>query len=283
MTKNFVEKVLILVCMFSSSSLLSACGSNLESATDSTPNMPAEDVTQVAPPTETAAEPQEFLGEDVFFDRFMKVLPNISKDYGFDTTALPTKQSGLTRQFSVDQVNPGRCAELATLVNVGFDATGGPLQYVMTMDSWWSETDNTIVAGKSRNDFLEATKITIPECEKFQVKRDSPAVINFTPTQDTLNYTIEKTESISEDTLLIAFTAKGQAQVDTQRISSSRSGYMDDKQLNGYLMARQVGENLVTFLHVHVGYGERSPKPLVSQSDFERHSLEVMRALHEEP
>jgi hypothetical protein len=241
--------------------LSTACGSNAQEAlpitnSEDTEQQAAEttdaevaigDVSETpedTPAPEAQDEPL-YIGNDASFDYLIEVRDNRPKAWRIDDDALPTKQE-VTGRVTPDMVNPERCTQLASLSEAGYLAQEGPLQYVTDSDIN-DEADDFIVVGQAPLGILQEVTETIPDCSTFSVSRQSPSVIDNTPTQDVMTYQLEAEEQ-PNGYLLIQFTGEGTVQITDTNYTCLSQGNRDcmyDKSIRGFRLFRQDGENLV--------------------------------------
>lgn len=192
---------------------------------------------------ESGDEPM-YVGNDAAFDFLVNIRDNLPRRWRIDTEALPTKQEVSSRVLP-ELVSPERCAQLASVAEVGYLVQEGPLQYVNDGDSE-DEADDFIVVGQAPLGVLEEIKTVVPKCATFAISRQSPAVIDNSPSQDVMTYEIE-VEALANGYVLVQFAANGVVQIADRNYACLSQGNRDcmyKRSVLGYRLIRQDGETL---------------------------------------
>lgn len=204
-----------------------------------------------------------YIGNDPAFDLLVEIRDESGAALGIDLTSLPTKQEITTRVRS-EMVNPERCLDLASLLESGYLASEGPLQYIFDGNTD-DERDNFVVLGRAPEGALLAVTGTASECKTFSVSRQSPSVIDNSPTQDAMTYIVEVRSLESEDVFL-DFSSKGVVQKvdpDYRCLSQGTKDCMFERSTRGFRLLRQIGENLIVVGATSVeDYGSTASKPM---------------------
>lgn len=258
-TRNYCRSILVGAAL-AGALVLSACSSG-ESGTDASleteapsqasatptedtePDKAATSTTEPSAAEETPAEPL-YIGNDAAFDYLVGVRDSLPQGWRIDTEALPAKQE-VTGRVRPEMVNPERCAQLASLAEAGYLAEEGPLQYI-TDANLEDDADDFIVVGQAPLGILQDITAVLPDCSTFAVSRQSPSVIDNTPTQDVITYQVEA-ETLDNGYLLLQFTAEGVVQItdtDFTCLSLGNRDCMYDKSIRGYRLIRQDGETM---------------------------------------
>lgn len=211
---------------------------------DSSESAPVEDL-QGETPSPRASEPPLYMGNDTAFDLLVDMRDTMPKKWRIDTEALPTKLE-VTSRVLTEMVSPERCADLASVVEGGFLVEEGPLQFISDPDPDDS-FDNFVIVGQAPVGALEEMLTAADKCATFDVARESPSVINSSPTTDRMTYSLEA-QSLDDGSVLLKVTGDGEVQqVDKNyRCLNEGDGYcMYRKSVNALRHLRQSGENLI--------------------------------------
>jgi hypothetical protein len=194
--------------------------------------------------TPEAPEGPLYIGNDASFDFLVDIRDNVPRRWRIDREALPTKQEVSSRVLPA-MVNPERCAQLASFAEAGYLVQEGPLQYITDGD-FEDEADDFIVVGQAPLGILEDIAAVISKCATFAISRQSPSVIDSTPTQDVMTYEV-KAKTLDSGYMFIQFMADGVVQITDKNYACLSQGNRDcmyKRSVLGYRLIRQDGETL---------------------------------------
>lgn len=213
--------------------------------TDQPSESPSVQTRQDQAPSPQESEPPLYMGNDAAFDLLVAMRDSIPRKWRIDADALPTKLDATSRVLT-EMVSPERCADLASVVEGGFLAEEGPLQFISDPDPS-DNLDNFVIIGQAPVGALDEMLNVADKCATFDVARQSPSVINSSPTTDRMTYSLAA-QTLDDGSVLLTVTGDGQVQqVDTNyRCLDEGEGFcMYRKSINALRLLRQSGENLI--------------------------------------
>jgi len=242
------------------------------------PDEPGESPT---PDTSVDPEPQEppYVGNDAAYDYLMSVRENQPDSWGLNPDALPTRQE-VTGRVLPEMVNPERCADLASVVDAGYLVQEGPIQYIQDSEEG-DGINNFVVIGQAPLDALSDISDVASECQTFAISRQSPSVIDNSPTNDVVTYELT-TEILDNGYVLLNFTGEGDIQIVDSNYNCLREGEgfcMYARSENGYRLIRQEGETLiVAAVTNYKNKGGSAPRPM-RKADFQQQAQPILDSL----
>jgi hypothetical protein len=250
-TRGF-QPFVILGVLVASGLLLSSCasGNSENSASPGVPTPSEELAVQTATPespeeTTEAPDGPLYIGNDASFDFLVAIRDNVPLRWRIDKDALPTKQE-VSRSVLTEMVSPERCAQVASLAEVGYLVEEGPLQFIFDGD-FQDDADDFVVVGQAPLGILDEVTSVIPQCATFAISRQSPSVVNNSPTQDVVTYQVES-KILQNGYMFIQFTADGVVQMTDKNyacLSQGNGDCMFKRSALGYRLIRQDGETLI--------------------------------------
>ncbi len=249
-TRGFQPFVIVGV-LVASGLLLSSCssGKSENSASPGVPTPSDELTVQTAtpePPEQTTKAPDGplYIGNDASFDFLVATRDNVPQGWRIDYDALPTKQE-VSSSVLPEMVSPERCVQVASIAEVGYLAEEGPLQFIFDGD-FQDEADDFVVVGQAPLGILDDLTSVISQCATFAISRQSPSVVNNSPTQDVMTYQVES-KILQNGYMFIQFTADGVVQMADKNyacLSQGNGDCMYKRSALGYRLIRQDGETL---------------------------------------
>jgi len=227
-----------------------------------------------APTAEPEAEEPPYVGNDAAYDYLMAVRDNQPDEWDLDGEALPTRQE-VTGRVLPEMVNPERCADLASLADAGYLVQEGPIQYIQDSEEG-DGINNFVVIGQAPLQALSDITTVAGECQTFAISRQSPSVINSSPTRDVVTYEMVM-EVLENGYVLLTFTGEGEIQIVDANYNCFREGEgfcMYPRSEKGYRLLRQDGETLIVAAATNYkNKGGTAPRPMKKAAFLERAQL----------
>lgn len=236
-------------------------------------SQPPEPETQPEAAPTAEPEPQEppYVGNDAAYDYLMAVRGNQPDGWDLDGEALPTRQE-VTGRVLPEMVNPERCSDLASLADAGYLVQEGPIQYIQDSEEG-DGVNNFVVIGQAPLEALSDITTVAGECETFAISRQSPSVIDSSPTRDVVTYEMT-TEVLDNGYVLLTFTGEGEIQIVDANYNCLREGEgfcMYPRSEKGYRLLRQDGETLIVAAATNYkNKGGTAPRPMKKAAFLEQ-------------